>query len=309
MKSERFMDALTNIDDAYLQETLDRLEAPHKVKPHRKLARSLLLAAVLILLLAPAAWAAYSRYMSARIPEGGLHVYTHDDFNREHDFELPDLAMVVNVDTEPEAKQIVMRFGWLPEGAPVPGESGYGGNSFFDMLDFFKDHELWPGWEPRSLDEMLELSGMSAGEAKAWYTGYSWENENHALLHAGVIDAAGLYQEDLLLGMYGGEARVVAEGSRGRYEMLEIQVDYTEFYRQLAEERGFDPPESELIKDYLLLFEPEEQYLIFVGGSAPDFPFETLEKIADNMELKVTDFPTKPLNERQSYIILDLGRG
>jgi hypothetical protein len=31
MKSERFMDALTNIDDAYLQETLDRLEAPHKV--------------------------------------------------------------------------------------------------------------------------------------------------------------------------------------------------------------------------------------------------------------------------------------
>ena len=78
---------------------------------------------------------------------------------------------------------------------------------------------------------------------------------------------------------------------------------------QDAEERGFDPPESDLLSDFLLLFEPEAQYLIHLGGSHSDYSFEILEKIADNMELKVTDFPTKPLNERQSYIILDLGRG
>ena len=122
------------------------------------------------------------------------------------------------------------------------------------------------------------------------------------------MDAAGLYQRDLLLGMYGGEARVVAEGTRGKYQMLEVQVDYTEHYRKLAEERGFDPPESDLLSDFLLLFEPEEQYLIHLGGSHSDYPFETLEKIADHLELKVTDFPTRPTT-RQSYLILDLGRG
>lgn len=308
MKSERFMDALTGIDERYLSETLQRLETPKPVRPRRRLTQSLLLAAVLILLLAPAAWAAYSRYMSARVPEGALHVYTYDDFNREHDFELPDVAMVINVDTEPEATDIVMRFGWLPEDAPMPGESGDEIDSFFNMLDFFKDHELWPGWESRSLDEMLELAGMTAEEARTWYCGYSWENENRALLHVCVMDAAGLYQRDLLLGMYGGEARVVAEGTRGKYQMLEVQVDYTEHYRKLAEERGFDPPESDLLSDFLLLFEPEEQYLIHLGGSHSDYPFETLEKIADHLELKVTDFPTRPTT-RQSYLILDLGRG
>ena len=48
MKSERFMDALTGIDERYLSETLQRLETPKPVRPRRRLTQSLLLAAVLI---------------------------------------------------------------------------------------------------------------------------------------------------------------------------------------------------------------------------------------------------------------------
>ena len=310
MKSERFMDALTEIEESYIQEAGERMDSPPKVRPRLRLARSLLLAAVLILLLVPTAWAAYNHYMSTRVPESGLHVYTFDEASGKHEFELPDVAMVINVDTRPEASDIVMRFGWLPEGAPDPSEPRYGeDSSYYGFLDFFKDHELYPGWEQRSIEEMLSLAGMTEEEAKSWYGGYSWENENKALLHASVLDAATLYQEDLLLGMYGGEATVVQEGTRGSYELLEVQIDYTEMYRDIEKKNAHLAPEVEWIKNYLFLYEPQEQYLIFVGGSDLDFPFETLEKIADNMEIRVTDFPSHPAHDRQSYIILDLGRG
>lgn len=310
MKSERFMDALNEVDGRYLEETLARMEKPLRARPRRRLGRSLLIAALLILLLAPAAWAAYNRYMSARVPEGGLRVQTIDETNRQHEGELPDVAMVINVDTRPEATDVVMRFGWLPEGAADPSAPRYGeDSSYFGKLDFFKDHELYPGWQQRSIGEMLALAGMTEEEAKSWYSGYSWENEDGALLQVAVFDAASLYREDLLLGMYGGEASIVQEGARGSYELLEIQLDYREFYQRLAERSGHMVPEVEWIKNYLFLYEPEEQYLIFAGGSDRDFPFETLEMIADHLEIRITDFPSQPLYDRQSYLMLDLGRG
>lgn len=310
MKSDTFMDALTGIDETYLRETLARMDTLTRVKPRRHLVRSLLLAAVLILLLAPAAWAAYTHYLDARVPESGLQVYTYDDTNTPHEYDLPDVAMVINVDTRDEATDIVMRFGWLPEGAPDPGEPRYReDSSYFGFLDFFKDHDIYPGWEHRSLEEMLSLAGMTEEEAKSWYGGYSWENEHHALLHVSVLDAATLYQEDLLLGMYGGEASIIREGTRGPYELLEVQVDYTEHYRGVEEASGVSVREVEFLKNYLFLYEPEAQYLIFVGGSDLDFSFETLEKIADNLEIRITDFPSYTAHDRQSYIILDLGRG
>ncbi|MBR4549189.1 MAG: hypothetical protein IKO83_04640 [Oscillospiraceae bacterium] len=310
MKSEDFMDALTEVDERYLCETLARMETPVHVRPRRRLVRSLLLAAVLILLLAPAAWAAYTHYMSARVPEGALHFTSIDDENKLLEGSLPNVAMVVNVDTRPESTDVLLRFGWLPEGAPAPSELYCGDDpSYYGMLDFFHDHDRWPGWERRSLDELLEEAGMTADEAKSWYGGYNWETADRALLHIQVFSAAELYKRDLLLGTYGGKSRIVFEGERGKYEMLEIQIDYREMYQRLFEKNGYMAPEVEWFKNYLFLLEPEEQYLIFIGGSDTAFPFKTLERIADNLEVRITGFPAHAGWEEHSFLLLDLGRG
>ena len=310
MKTQDVMEALNAVDDAYLQETLSRLEASRVVRPRRKLGKSLLLVAVLILLMAPAAWAAYNQYLHPRVPVGGVHFSILDDKNQRHEGVMANVAMVVNVDARPEATDVVMRFGWLPEGAPSPDVAYYGTLSrYYDLLDFFQDHERYPGWVNRPLEELLAEAGMSAEEAKTWYTGYSWEKDNGALLSVTVMDAAALYEEDLLLGSYGGKASIVRQEAHGKYEMLEIQLDYTELYRKVAEKNGYEASQQDLLKNYLFLYEPEEQYLIFAGGSDSDFSFETLEKIADNVEIKVTSFPARPMREERSYLFLDLGRG
>ena len=83
----------------------------------------------------------------------------------------------------------------------------------------------------------------------------------------------------------------------------------TELYRKVAEKNGYEASQQDILKNYLFLYEPEEQYLIFAGGSDSDFSFETLEKIAENMEIKVTSFPARPMREERSYLFLDLGRG
>ena len=310
MKTEDLMQALNSVDDTYLQETLSKLETPRVVRPRRKLGRSLLLVAVLILLMAPAAWAAYNQYLHPRVPVGGVHFRILDDKNEVHEGVMANVAMVINVDARPEATDVVMRFGWLPEGAPSPDVAYYGTLSrYYDLLDFFQDHERYPGWVNRPLEELLAEAGMSAEEAKTWYTGYSWEKDNGALLSVTVMDAAALYEEDLLLGSYGGEASIVRQEAHGKYEMLEIQLDYTELYRKVAEKNGYEASQQDILKNYLFLYEPEEQYLIFAGGSDSDFSFETLEKIAENMEIKVTSFPARPMREERSYLFLDLGRG
>ncbi len=109
--------------------------------------------------------------------------------------------------------------------------------------------------------------------------------------------------------VYVQQSTVVFEGGRGKYEALEIQIEYREMYQGLYETNGYMAPEVEWVKNYLFLFEPEAQYLIFVGGSDKAFPFETLEKIADNLEMKTTDLPAHAGWEEHSFLLLDLGRG
>jgi phage terminase large subunit len=58
-----------------------------------------------------------------------------------------------------------------------------------------------------------------------------------------------------------------------------------------------------------LLFDPDEQYLLYVGGNSTAFSFETLEKIVDNTEIKITNLHTEPTYENQDYIVGGLARG
>lgn len=311
MKSETFMDALTDIDERYVLEAAEALDTPRRVRPRRRLGKSLLIAAVLVLLLTPAAFAVYGRYLNARVPASAVHVTFIDDEAQLREADFPNVAMVVNADVSKSVGHLAgMRFGWLPEGAVDPAEKYLDeSHSLLGYLDFLAGHLSYQSGETVTTEQLLDEAGLSADEADAFYTSYHWETADGALLQIGIYDASSLYQRDLLLGTYGGVGTVVAEGQCGPYEMQEIQIDYREFYKQVYERNGHMVPEVEWFKNYLFLFEPNEEYLILIGGSDAAFPFETLERIADNLEVRLTDYEQDGSGVHASFLLLDLGRG
>lgn len=78
------------------------------------------------------------------------------------------------------------------------------------------------------------------------------------------------------------------------YERTEIVVDYT------------DTPHSYTTVNYLILFQPEDNYLIYIGGTDS---METLEKIADNLEIRLGGEITELYDEGSDIAWFDLGRG
>ena len=248
--------------------------------------------------------AAVLGHMRAEVPQNGLH-YTVEDAGRVQNIDLPDTAMVVRVDCEAQGRLPALRFGWLPEGVPEPGVTAGINYSILQLLEDGSELELYPGWKARPLDTLLAEAGMTAEEAGRWYFGHHCEKVNSALLEIRAYDCCSIHGRDLLLGMDGGTAELVAEGTRGEYEMLEIRVDYTSFY----EASDHPCPAAEYVKNYLFLFEPQEQYLLFLGGSDSDYSFETLEKIADNLEVRLTGLTLGPTTARWPLVDLDLGRG
>ena len=78
------------------------------------------------------------------------------------------------------------------------------------------------------------------------------------------------------------------------FERTEIEVDYT------GTPHGYDAA------NYLILFQPEDNYLVYIGGTDS---METLEKIADNMEFQVGKVITELYDAGSDIAWFDLGRG
>ena len=151
---------------------------------------------------------------------------------------------------------------------------------------------------------------MTEEEAATWYCGYHWDAPEGVKLDIRIFDGADLYRKDLLLGAYQDmDASVVNHDVRDGFELLEVQVDYRAFYDRLDEKNGGQTPAGYLISNYLFLYEPEQQYLIFVAGSDSAFSFETLEQIAFHVEIKKTELLSYPDYEDIGFIFLELGTG
>jgi hypothetical protein len=262
---------------------------------------TMLIAAILAMLLTACGYVGYRYYIKTQVPKTTLNysIYFGDGY---FDVELSSTAMVVTCEQTEEdvakAKDIALRCNWIPDGLVA--------DYTLTMLDIF--HQ-----EVGTMSEYLDALGMTREEAQSWYPFLGWTTpDGESLLRVFVFDAAELYNVDFLLGMYGGDAKVVYRGARDNYEALEIQVDYRSYYEDLYSDRPdilATVPEAEFVKDYLLLYEPTEHYMLFVGGTDASFPFEVLEKIADNVELKVTGKTDQPNYEDMPYYFLDLSRG
>ena len=105
------------------------------------------------------------------------------------------------------------------------------------------------------------------------------------------------------------DASVINHDVRDGFELLEVQVDYRAFCDRLDKKNGVQTAAGLLVSNYLFLYEPEQQYLIFVAGSDSAFPFETLEQIAFHVEIKKTELLSYPDYEHIGFIFLELGTG
>lgn len=97
-------------------------------------------------------------------------------------------------------------------------------------------------------------------------------------------------------GVLNGKTEIVKQENRDGWEITEISSDYTEC-------QSFCSWES---VNYIFMFDPERGYLVRVSGTDS---METLEKIAENLEIRESDMPPFESPFSEEIGILDLGRG
>ena len=96
-------------------------------------------------------------------------------------------------------------------------------------------------------------------------------------------------------GVLNGKTEIVKQENWDGWEITEIVSDYTE--------SSFANWE---IVNYIFMFDPERGYLVRVSGTDS---METLEKIAENLEIRESDTPPFESPFSEEIGILDLGRG
>ena len=93
---------------------------------------------------------------------------------------------------------------------------------------------------------------------------------------------------------FDGKETLIKQDMWNGYERTEIVVDYT------------DTPHSFTTVNYLILFQPEDNYLVYIGGTDS---METMEKIVENLEIKVGGELTEFYDAGSDIAWFDLGRG
>ena len=97
-------------------------------------------------------------------------------------------------------------------------------------------------------------------------------------------------------GVLNGKTEIVKQENWDGWEITEISSDYTECQSFCSWE----------IVNYIFMFDPERGYLVRVCGTDS---METLEKIAENLEIRESGMPPFESPFSEEIGILDLGRG
>ena len=271
MNGEHLFLAIGELNDRFLLETDAALS-----RRSRRAWPSLLLTAVLVaLLLAACGWAVHRMHVRMPSERSVYHVSAIDwttGMERSEEISFQHSSMILHCDTE--AGNYMHAFRPKLD----TSESQVGVITFFYAVTQ-EPPTLKPGtFLVRYLDvgmsaeEALAQAGMSAAQAASWYTKY-WimpYGESVPTLMMELLDASMLYQNDLILGEFGGEAEIVSERKEEDREILEIQL------------------KGKMTSRHLFLFEQEEQYLLHLSADADRYDFSDLEEIAAETEIKKT---------------------
>ena len=93
-----------------------------------------------------------------------------------------------------------------------------------------------------------------------------------------------------------GKVSIISEEEKDGWEITKIVCDYTDTSFK------WDGNEA----NYVLMFNPEMGYLVRVGGTSD---METIEKIAENLEIRESDRPPFDSGMAETIGMLDIGRG
>lgn len=259
--------------------TLSKIKR-EKIRPvRRRLKRTLLIAAAVACFLAVPAYAV-ARQMNYRFLEEGEKLkYTivtdklinKDDSGyhyEEKDMAFENATMVIKFEGREESKEYCIKANWLPEDYPCIA------STYSMHLAFANLYQAHPGEYGTKPEEALKEAGMTEEEANEWCLGYDCDamidGVNMPLYEVSIIQPTDLYVKDIIIGPYGGEAEIVKEDKFKSWQMLEVCHRWDSYAEQ----------------HILFLYDLDEEYLIMLVGTVD---FATLEKIAENLEVKETE--------------------
>lgn len=138
------------------------------------------------------------------------------------------------------------------------------------------------------MESIIESSGLSEQELKEecmTHTAYSDNNGHFYMID--IVNGKKAQRTDFL---FNGEAELVSQTKINGLEASYFTVDYTE-----TRTSGFG------VRQHLLLFSPEDGYFINIASQGYDF--DELTKIAENLEVYVTNIEATRLGANEAYLL------
>ena len=271
MNKGQLFAAIGDLDEGLLEETAAAM-AQSPARPVRPKRHVLWIAAALLtLLLAACGWIAYRIQLKEPNEKSVYQVNAVDwtsGAEQRAEISFQRAAMILHCDTG-KGNEL---HGFRPKLDVT--------NKRVGVMTFYAAIQPPPALKPgtflvRYLDvgmsgeEALATARLSVEQAASYYTKY-WiaeEGETTPLLMMELLDAPMLYQDDLILGEFGGEAEIVSHWMEDEYECLAIRFT------------------GEMTSIHLFLFHPEEQYLLHLSADAARYDVSDLQTIADETEI------------------------
>lgn len=207
------------------------------------------------------------------------HVNKTDEYQRIH---WPDAGYAIDLDIPEDAKSqeniVYYRLNWLPtelNGEPFPTQ---------ENTPVITDAEGWTRFDVQTF--------MDLGAA------YGYSEETNIIAYQ--VNVSTIQQHEYEMVYYlNGDTTLVKQDNWKGWNRMELTVDY-------STSDTFRWPQP---VNYLLLYDPVENIFVNICGM---MDLDTFEKIAENMEIKISDEPYEyalPNAIGSPAGILDLGRG
>ena len=314
MKPYTLLLAFGGLDDETAEETMRYLTRGGKARPRRRsMARTLLLAAALSLLLAACGYMAYRATMSHREPSPSdeMRYYLKREVGGDLTLNMGTCALALQFDTEETGTAHAFRMG-TDSGLDPGWELGAFCPTYLQFLNAFTpetnermadfpDIEPLPDDQIRTLEQGLRESGLTEEEADTWLTTAAWfgrEDGRDALkLRIDLYNGPWLHGIDLICGWPEGEAEIVRDDTWNEFQRLEAAVKVT-----------WKGGETETV-NYLFLFHPERQYLLVLMAHPEEMDFAGLEKAAAAVEVLDTDFTYRRPAQDTNWSVLGFASG
>lgn len=182
---------------------------------------------------------------------------------------------------------------------PADGLEGTWGDSVSgNHTTYFENAKLYMTFESDAPRHEIAFKANWLPSEPTWgtpgeYTDYLSDDGEGAVLPY-VINSYNRIDIQGIRYCFDGKETLVRQDMWNGYERTEVTLDYS------------GTPHAFRTANYLILFQPEDNFLIYIGGTDP---METLEKIAENLDVRVGAEITELYDAGSDIAWFDLGRG